>query len=216
MDEILFTKKEQKILQCLYCGNQTLMDLAGQYKHSLDEFEYVYYGYFIYKMFLCPICGKITFHRTYWDCTQKDHDGNDYLDEEILYPINSLESDWLPETIKKAFESALKVKNIDNEVCFLALRRTLELVLVDKGAMKWGLQDKIEELAKKNILPDTLKEASLIAKLFGDTAAHKQSTNASVHDINTIVDFIEYILEYFYIIPSRLDAIKQKLMKESD
>ena len=34
------------------------------------------------------------------------------------------------------------------------------------------IKDKIEEIAEKGLLPDTLKEASSLAKLLGDTAAH--------------------------------------------
>ena len=79
-------------------------------------------------MFACPVCGKVTFLETYWDNAQRDYAGNEYSDDEILYPVNSLKTKLLPNEIKNAFESALKVKNIDNDLCFIALRKTLELV----------------------------------------------------------------------------------------
>lgn len=210
MDDLLNGQKKQKVIQCLYCGNKTLMDQVGQHKYSWDE-DTGYFGYFIYEMYACPVCERVTFFQTYWDCAQSNYDGSDIVDEEILYPVNALKTNALPPVIKNAFEAALKVKNIDDDVCLLALRRTLELILVDKGAMKWGLKDKIEELAKTNILPDTLKEASLIAKIFGDSAAHTKGLSATIHDINKLVDFIEYLLEYFYILPDKINDLKLQL-----
>lgn len=215
MSDIFENVKDQKAIQCLYCGNKTLMNRVGQHKYSWDEGQ-GYWGYFLYSMYACPICNRVTFHQTYWDCAQTDYDGTDFVDEEILYPVNALKTNALPPVIKNAFEAALKVKNIDDDVCLLALRRTLELILVDKGAIKWGLKDKIEELAKGNILPDTLKEASLIAKMLGDSAAHTEGTNTTIHDINKLVDFIEYLLEYFYILPDKISELKKQLDKTKE
>ena len=61
--------KEQKVLQCFYCGNSTLMNLVGEHTYNWDECQ-EYYGYFNYKMFSCPVCGKVTFVQQYWDCAQ--------------------------------------------------------------------------------------------------------------------------------------------------
>ena len=52
--------KRQKVLQCFYCGNSTLMNLVGEHKYNWDEGQ-GYYGYFNYQMFSCPVCGKVTF-----------------------------------------------------------------------------------------------------------------------------------------------------------
>ena len=210
MDDLFNNSKEQKVLQCLYCGNKTLMDTVGQHKYSWEE-DYGYYGYFLYKMFSCPICGRVTFHQTYWDCAQEDSEGKDIIDEEILYPINSVESNTMPPKIKDAFEAALKIRNIDNSVCLMALRRTLELICVDKKAIKWGLKDKIEELAEKGILPETLKEASSFAKILGDSAAHDKGWDVNIHDINSMIDFVEYIIEYLYVLPFKLERYKKRL-----
>jgi hypothetical protein len=80
------------------------------------------------------------------------------------FPVNRVGGSSIPPKVKEAFEAALKTKRIDPNVGLMALRRTLELILKDKGATKWGLRDKIEELAQKGILPDTLREASSLNK----------------------------------------------------
>lgn len=215
LDTVFGMAKEQKIIQCLYCGNKTLMDMVGQYRNSWDE-DTGYYGYFLYKMFACPVCGKVTFYQTYWDCAQTNYDGSDAVDEEILYPINSIDSNAMPPKIKDAFESALKIRNIDSAVCLMALRRTLELICIDKGAVKWGLKDKIEELAEKGILPETLKEASSFTKILGDSATHDKGLDINIQDINSMIDFVEYIIEYLYVLPYKLERYKKRLESLED
>lgn len=93
----------------------------------------------------------------------------------------------------------------------MALRRTLELLLKDKGATKWGLKDKIEEIAAKGLLPDTLKEASSLAKMLGDTAAHDKELEIDQYDVEAMVEFIGFIIEYLYVVPDRINAYKERL-----
>jgi hypothetical protein len=120
----------QKVLKCYYCGNSTLMDLVGEHKYNWDEND-GYYGYFNYQMYACPVCRKVTFFKQYWDSAQSYYNGGEYenfIDEEILYPINTFQGDYLPHKVKETYEAALKTKNIDSAVCLMALRRTLEII----------------------------------------------------------------------------------------
>lgn len=123
--------KIQKVLQCFYCGNSTLMDLVGEHKYNWDEGE-GYYGYFIYQMFSCPICGKVTFFQQYWDCNMFLDDERTFIYEEILYPINKFSEKNIPAKVKDAYEAALKTRNIDSAICLISLRRTLEIICNEK------------------------------------------------------------------------------------
>jgi len=141
----------------------------------------------------------------------------DYYDEKgILFPVNSLESSSIPSNVKEAFEAALKTKEIDQYVCLLALRRTLELILKDKGATKWGLRDKIEEIAEKGLLPDTLKEASSLTKVLGDTAAHGKDLEIEQYDVDSMSELVEFIIEYLYVIPDKINTYKERLSSRTD
>lgn len=141
-----------------------------------------------------------------------NYDDMSYYDEKsILYPLSSVESTSIPAKVKEAYEAALKTKSIDKYVCLMALRRTLELLLKDKGATKWGLKDKIEEIAAKGLLPDTLKEASSLAKMLGDTAAHDKELEIDQYDVEAMAEFIGYIIEYLYVVPDKISAYKMRL-----
>ena len=105
----------------------------------------------------------------------------------------------------------MKTKSIDKYVCLMALRRTLELLLKDKGATKWGLKDKIEEIAAKGILPDTLKEASSLAKMLGDTAAHDKDLEIDQYDVEAMAEFVGFVIEYIYVVPKKINDYKTRL-----
>jgi hypothetical protein len=193
------------------------MRQTGEYKWgSNDDFSF----FFNYKMFACPVCHKITLMETYGDETMiaPNYSGEYvwFTEDTILYPINSIDSKSMPKKIKESYEAALKVRNIDTNACVLLLRRTLEIILTDQGATKWGLAEKIEEIAQRGLLPDSLKEASFFAKRFGDSAAHGKDLVADEQDMNSLIEFIEYIIEYLYIIPSRLKEFKMKIDHEEE
>lgn len=205
---------EQKVIKCYHCGNDTLMNKVGEHKWGSrheDDFDFTYN----YRMLACPICNKVTLLETYGDETmiRGDYRGQAewFTEDEIIFPVNSLDNNAMPANIKKAFESALKVRNIDNNNCLMALRRTIELIMIDKGATKWGLKDKIEEIAQKGILPESLKEASSFTKKLGDSAAHDKEIEVDTTDVNSMVEFVEYIIEYLYVLPYKIDLYKRKI-----
>lgn len=209
-------KAKQEIIKCFHCGNETPMQKVGEYTwgsrdEEFSEFEFLYE----YELFACPVCHKVTLRQTYGDETMIDYCNYDqlsyYNEQNILFPQNSIESKSVPQKIKEAYSAALKIKGIDKSNCLMALRRTLELLLKDKGATKWGLKDKIEEIAAKGLLPDTLKEASSLTKLLGDTAAHDKELEIDEYDVEAMTEFIGFIIEYLYIVPDKINTYKKRL-----
>lgn len=207
---------KEEIVKCFHCGNTTPMKKVGEYSWGSRDIDFSEIEFFYkYELFSCPVCHKVTLRETYGDETMMDYytcDQVSYYDEKnILFPINSINSNSVPQKIKEAYAAALKVKEIDKFVCLMALRRTLELLLKDKGATKWGLKDKIEEIAEKGLLPDALKEASSLAKILGDTAAHDKEIEIDQQDVEAIAEFIRFIIEYLYIVPDKISNYKRRL-----
>lgn len=219
MKSLDFPKEE--IIKCFHCGNETLMRQTGEYQWGSSDIEYDDLNFhYTYEMFVCPVCHKVTLRETYGDETmmEPNHCGEMewYSKKTILFPINSIESGSIPPKVKEAFEAALKTEGIDKNVCLMALRRTLELILKDKGATKWGLKDKIEEIAARGLLPDTLKEASSLTKILGDSAAHDKDLEIDQHDVESMAEFIEFIIDYLYIIPDKINTYKERLSSKTD
>ena len=212
---------KEKIIICFHCGNETVMRQTGEFKWSSHDEKYYDFNFnFTYKMFACPVCHKVTLMQTYGDETMIEPNNRGemewFTEDTILFPINSIDSNAMPKMIKESYEAALKVRNIDTAACVLLLRRTLEIILTDQGATAWGLAKKIEEIAQKGLLPDSLKEASFFAKKFGDSAAHGKELIADEHDMNSLIEFIEYIIEYLYIIPSKIEDFKMKMDRQEE
>lgn len=210
---------KEKIIKCFHCGNETPMLKAGEYFWGSREMEFSDFEFsYKYELFACPVCHKVTLQETYSDELMIDCDsrGRDkyYETQNILFPLNNIDSTSVPQKIKEAYEAALKTKDIDKYVCLMALRRTLELMLNDKGATKWGAGEKIEEIAAKGLLPDALKEASSWTKLLGDTAAHDKKLEIDQYDVETMTEFIGFIIEYLYIIPDKISTYKKRIDKK--
>ncbi len=210
------SKEKEYIIKCFHCGNETLMQKVGEYSWGSSDIEFSEIDFlYKYELFACPVCHKVTLMETYGDDTMVNYNNYDQLsyftEQSILFPLNNLENESVPPKIKEAYEAALKTKGIDKFICLMALRRTLELILKDKGATKWGLKDKIEEVAQKGVLPDTLKEASALAKLLGDTAAHDKELEIDEYDVEAVAEFIGFIIEYLYIIPEKINTYKIRL-----
>ncbi len=202
----------QKVLKCLYCGNETLMNMVGYHQFSKsDEQTYFYRDS---RMYSCPVCKRVTF--TEQECFSEDCGpwDEDYPYENILFPVNSFKGIHLPNKIKEAFEASLKVKNIDYSICLVALRRTLELVCKDKGARGQNLSQMINDLSQNNILPKTLIEVSTITRLFGNLGAHDNNVEISSHEIEQVADFVEYILDYLYILPAKIKSLQRRLSSD--
>ena len=213
--------KEPVLIKCFHCGNKTPMKSVGQYSwgsKDLDLRERDIDFNYLYELFACPVCHHVTLRQLYTDEFMYHPMAYDYYEEReetILYPISSIECVAVPPNIKNAYEAALKVKSIDKNLCLIGLRRTLEMILKDKGAEKWGLKDKIEEIASKGILPDSLKEASSFAKVLGDTAAHDKDLEIDMNDVDSVSDFIRYIIEYLYVVPYKINSYKEIFDKKS-
>lgn len=211
---------KEEIIKCFHCGNETPMQKVGEYSWGSRNIEHSEFDFlYKYELFACPVCHRVTLREAYSDETMitfHNHDQYSYYDtKSILFPLNSIDSDSVPHKVKEAYEAALKTKGIDKYICLMALRRTLELLLKDKGATKWGLKDKIEEIAAKGLLPDTLKEASSLAKMLGDTATHDKELEIDQYDVEAMAEFIGFIIEYLYIVPDKINAYKERLDAKS-
>jgi hypothetical protein len=200
----------QKVLECLHCGNKTLMNKNGEYRNDWDEDGH-YYGYFIYKMFSCPICSKVTLLEVYWDVSLEDRNGTKFLDEEIIYPVSKVKVQTVPKAVQDAFEAALKVSKIESTMCLIGLRRTMEAICNHQKAEGKDLFNMIENLVKKGILPPVLKEASSITRILGNSAAHGEDIAVSKHDVPVVIELIQYIIDYLYVLPEKIKRQKMRI-----
>jgi hypothetical protein len=202
-------EKDHIIEECRYCGNKTKLDIVASYHISCRE-EYCYdIDWLILR---CCVCEDFSFAKNY--CSEDSvvylHDSSEKYEEEldILYPVKTYQGNNVPKEVNKAFEAALKARHLNNEICLVALRRTLEIICKEQGETTGTLVIKIRNLADKHILPPILKDASGILRKMGNEAAHGDNITYSPSTIAEMINFTQIIIEYVYVLPYRIEKIK--------
>lgn len=201
------------VRKCLHCGNETLMYPRGDYSWTGEDDQF--FWTYVHILYECPVCHMATLVQRYNDITMPNYayhgDNAPSYEERIVYPGGSYEHKSIPQSILTSFESARKVQNIDPNIAMMAFRRTLELILKDKGATGNTIQGKIEELAYRGVLPPTLKEVSDTMRILGNNATHDVEPVFAEHDVDTVGSFVGYLLDYLYVLPSKLKEQQERL-----
>lgn len=85
-------------------------------------------------------------------------------------------------------------------------RRTLEAIATDKGENKGVLAKRIQNLIDKGVLDKNLGNWATEIRLIGNAGAHYDPINqVNKEDANQIIQFIEELIKYLYIMPSEIE-----------
>ena len=190
------------------------MEVVSSIQRNYSDRSKDDYYYEIQSVLLCPICHQYNIISAYWDNTYgKLYDG-DNVDESIIFPIPSnlvsSKSDLVPDTIIKIFKKAIELKLYDEESCLIKLRKTLEMICNDQNADGNNLLEKIINISEKGILPITLKSASTIIRKLGNIGAHESDININSSEIECVIELVEYIIQYIYVLPKEIEKIDKK------
>lgn len=90
-------------------------------------------------------------------------------------------------------------------------RSALQISLRDHGAQGRNLKEEIDDLAAKGILPPHLKEWSDHVRELGNDSAHPDPSQgpADAQHSRDIVGFLDFLLEYLYTLPHRIQQYRQ-------
>ena len=131
----------------------------------------------------------------------------------IIYPNVSITLGGIPPKVKKSFEAAIRIQNIEGTLCAIGIRRTLEMMCKDKNATGKDLYKKLMDLSTKGILPPILKDMASVLRELGNAAAHGDDRDFSDEVIDSMIKFTHVILDYVYNLPVRLSDIQKHLGK---
>ena len=211
------SKENYIIEECRHCGNKTKLDIMGKYTEYGDpEYDYVWVRDWL--LLKCCACGKVSLGSIYSGEDTRTWNPDDPDEYEEIYitsfPVETYQGTNVPDKVNNAFSSALKAHYVDNIVCLMALRRTLEIICKDKGATGNTLEKKIIDLSQKNIFPQVINEASDVLRILGNEAAHGDDINYDERIVKEMINFTQIIIEYVYVIPYRLGNIKKNIAKK--
>lgn len=214
----MYDREKYRLHICYHCGNKGLMIIQCKTMHdyggpifdcngNVDDYEpreeYTWYT------LTCPVCNKVTllekFEADYWE----------YSEENTLYPNSTIDNTEVPNTIKNAFEAALKSKNIDTAICALALRRTLEAICKEKGAAGKDLEQMISSMIESGILPAMYDDACWIIRKLGNSAAHADNKVFSKFQVDQTIEFVQNIINYLYVLPVKMQKLRSAIEAEN-
>jgi|SRR5215469_12360217 len=197
--------------KCEHCGNHTILYVRAEYEYTDDHEE--------------SGCGPIE-HVTWWilECaacsriTVEEHHALDYGNvfegnSSIHYPPTKLSLDYLPDVVRKAYMAARKVRNVEPNACAVLIGRTLEAACNQENAQGRVLADKLKFLANSGRIPDTLVEMAQYVKELRNMGAHNAEDEVTEEDVPIMLDFLEAILEYLYVAPAKIEAVRARLKK---
>ena len=117
----------------------------------------------------------------------------------------------VPKSVHSAFSVALKAQHVDDALCLISLRRTLEIICKDKQAKGNNLVAMIQDLTDKSIFPPIINKASDILRILGNEAAHGDTIEYDWSIVKEMVNFTQIIIEYVYVVPFRIENIKNEI-----
>lgn len=213
----MYDKEKYNLLTCYHCGNQGLMTIEHAHRYDFGEpilnaynevtdvdVEEIYH----WQLLSCPVCHRVTLWENMIDPILE------YADAKTLYPMCTIDYSGVPSRIKTAFESALKVKNIDTAICALALRRVLEAICKDKGAEGNSLEKMIANMIDREILPGMFDDACWIIRQLGNSAAHADKKVFSMHQVDQTIEFVQNIINYLYTLPVKMKKLREAIEAE--
>jgi hypothetical protein len=214
------TSEFDVVMLCDHFGRRTTFYIRSHYMHT-DHFEedfehsetFIYTTWYIMQ---CSGCSKPAVTQvTKSSKLVSPRQWKDSLPSvDVLYPTGKTPLTNLPEVIEKKYAEALRVSNISPSSCAVLVRKTLEAVCKHENAPGRVLADKLKNLADTGRIPQTLVDVALHLRQLGNLGAHFDEDEVTETDVLIILDFVELLLEYLYVAPAKIEAVKQRLNKQ--
>lgn len=210
--EIIMDDKKYLLQTCKHCGNKGLLKIVADYKQhfkEMDGTDVIFTADTYWLLLECPVCKGISLYKSYTDDTMVTPYGYE-SDVSMEYPGNKYDYKYVPESILKSYQAAVKTSKVDLNVCLIAIRAVLEKICKERGSKKKNLEAMLKEMVNKNILPETLDQCSFLIRKLGNSGAHGDDIGMSQSDVLELIDFIETILYYIYELPIKIANVNDK------
>lgn len=201
MESVKRNNKNQIFCKCNHCGNIGYLDIKGSFKEDFFENQdgqNVPVDSMSYYLLECPVCSKPVLVSG-WLLHFSDME-----DEELKleFPIEGFKMVKTPNSIKEQYLNTKECyRRKDYGLCLASLRILLEKIANENNAVGKTLEKKIEDLARNNIIPSTIKNASTIVRKLGNKGAHGKENEIIKSDIDLLFEFVEIIISYIYELP---------------
>ena len=129
-----------------------------------------------------------------------------------LYPAtDEVTDDAVPEPIRNTYGEASRIRRRAPNAYAVQIRRALEYLCRHREAKGRNLAEQLRDLARVGVLPATIEEMTAILRVLGNVGAHAGVQNVEPWQADLIDEFFRWVIEYVYIAPARIQAMKKGL-----
>ncbi len=207
---------------CLHCGAVTILRIRAEYIYAVNGEDYrgtKDMNRVQWSLLQCLECSAPTLLQsdivTKLDQSSVPSTWKTTVEAiKALYPAEPSIAPSLPEPIGKLYAEAMKVKLLSPSSCAVLVRRTLEAVCQHEYATGATLAKKLKNLAESGKIPQTLVDVAFHLKQLGNLGAHFDvDDDITTEDVSIILDFVDLFLEYLYVAPAKIQAVKDRLSR---
>jgi hypothetical protein len=206
-----------KIAFCPHCGNESSQVLIHSQvcrwvgRSLVDDVELnLGRTYFVAS---CETCNHILLYSFYGDDHDTDRYPEIFAESYLDFPASGNLSFSVPESIRRVYEEATKIKFSSPNAFAVQIRRALEVLCKDRGAKGKNLNEQIKDLVSREELPATLGEAADLLRHLGNIGAHVNEKSVRLSQVKALDKFFRAIVEYVYVAPSMVDALRYSWMR---
>lgn len=204
---------------CNHCGNVTSQTLVHRHsapmlfdtikgKHIFEEF--------VFESFVCSTCqglnligGFVIENGKTGNFPELYPTGSSLTPAPYLVPGGEL----IPAKLTEMYSQTWPLKKT-NPIAFVAqIRRALEYICRDQGATGQNLAWKLQNLVQKGVFPGHIGDVTDLLRLIGNIGSHDSQVEVTVWDAESIDDFFRLLVEYVYVIPAKIEIVRQLAAK---
>lgn len=203
---------------CPHCGNKAPQKLLYRYQfvssyikglEKEGEYTPVIKSYFVCA---CETCNELLL-RSAISMSSSIPKDTLFITSPIQWPNPNQLHESVPESIKKIYDEAIRIRLLAPNAFAVQIRRALEAMCKDRGAKKGTLQVMLKELAGRGEIPPVLAEMTDVLRLLGNIGAHASNDSVTTSQARAINEFFRAVIEYVYIAPSKLKEFRDSLKK---
>lgn len=190
---------------CAFCNTEghLVVDLHAEKKHAQRQ------KILNYDTCRCSNCGNLTM--VLW---AESNSGGMANFRALPWPLTVTKhpEHWPADVGRFWLQAKRSIEGKNYDAAALMARSALQIVLRKHEAKGNNLNQEIDDLADKGLLPPIMKEWAHTVRLVGNDAAHPKPDEVGPppQDVKELVRFLDFLLEYLYDLPHRIQRLRAK------
>lgn len=203
--------KSDRVLVCPQCGAEAPQRLSFHHCPKRKN-EQRTRRFAVYWIAVCHACNEFSI----WGDEQFHglvgfHSGN----LSVVYPTKDLARELVPDRIARIYSEASCIRELAPNGFSVLVRRALEAICDDKNIKDGVLAKRLELLVSQEQFPKSIAGITNVIRLVGNIGAHAGSTDVSPDQAHMLDDFFRFVIEFVYVVPTRLTNFETSLAAAS-